>query len=105
VLDKGCGATCYVGNGALPLEEDQPVEVAGREASQVEIKRMPPAGLTNTTGEMTPYREIWTLVPTEDRALLIVGFYRSDDPAAESEVRAAYQGALLSLAFLSVANN
>jgi len=99
-LDKGCGATCYVGNRALPRGEERSLVVAGRDATQVEIERQAPLGLVSQTGDDTPYSEVWTLIPMNDRALFVVAFYRFGDTAAEVEIESAYNDMLASLVFL-----
>jgi len=99
-LSKGCGVTCYVGNRALPEGEERSLTVGGRDASQVEIERQAPLGLVSQTDDDTPYREKWTLIPLEDRALFLVAFYRSGDTTAEVETESAYDGLLASLVFL-----
>ncbi len=89
-LDAGCAPTCYVGNGSLPQAPADDILVAGYGARRQEFERVPPLGVRNQTGESTSYREIWTVVRVNDRALLIVGFFRYGDAAAEARVRSAY---------------
>jgi hypothetical protein len=100
-LAEGCGPTCYVGNRALPIGPEQSLTLAGREVMQLEIERQAPLGLVNETGDDTPYREIWTLIPLGDQALFLLAFYRDGDTAAEEETLSAYEGLLESLRFIA----
>jgi len=106
-LSFGCAVSCYVGNNAVSLPEQRPilgyagsvrtVKVAGIEAQQLEFQRQVPLGIADTTGDYTPNREIWTLVPWHGRAVFITAFFRDGDTAAEQETRAAYAAILASV--------
>lgn len=96
-----CGEPCPVsgsiGNRAVNPGDEVETEVGGRPAAQLVFERQPPLGLTNATGEMTPYREIWTRVRLDDQFLFFAAFYRDGDTAAEAATLAAYDMILSSL--------
>ncbi|HEX5480216.1 MAG TPA: hypothetical protein VFY79_10905, partial [Dehalococcoidia bacterium] len=108
-LSFGCGASCYVGNdtigvgggcvgcgsGSLPAST---LTIAGIDAQQIEFERQVPLGIAAETGDYTPSREIWTLLPWHGRAVFITAFYREGDTAAEQETRAAYNAILATVA-------
>jgi len=103
-LDPGCAVSCYVGNNAIGIGEtpldpaaQTLVRVAEIDSKQMEIQRNAPLGIAARTGDYTPYREIWTLVPWYGKALFFVAFYREGDTAAEAETRAAYEAILASV--------
>ena len=96
-LQPGCAVTCYDGAGRVQDGDVTQLTIAGLDVSQVHMLHMPPLGLTNDTGEATPYREIWLLVPLRDHALMIQAFYRDGDVAAEQETLAAYDELLRTL--------
>ncbi len=103
-LDPGCTVSCYVGNNAIgpgdtPLgpESQESVHVADIESRRMEVQRQVPLGVLNATGDDTPYREIWTLVPWYGKALFFVAFFREGDSAAEGDTRAAYDAMLASV--------
>ena len=106
-LSFGCGPSCYVGNNAIGVGGDscvgcapgstRTVRVAGLDAQQLEFQRNVPLGIANDTGDHTPNREIWTLIPHDGRAVFITAFYREGDTAAEQETRTAYNAILASV--------
>jgi hypothetical protein len=101
-LSPGCSASCYCSINCRSTGADGPkaLSIAGVDASQVEVLRTTPLGITNDTGETTPYHEIWTLLPRTDRALLLVWFYRDGDAVGEGYVRRSMETILQSLVLL-----
>lgn len=106
-LDPGCAVSCYVGNDAIgpgdtPLgpASQESVRVADIDSKRMEVHRQVPLGVLNTTGDDTPYREIWTLVPWYGKALFFVAFFREGDTTAETETRDAYDAMLGSVSRL-----
>ena len=99
-LALGVPVSGYVGNNALPQGEQRTLIVGGQRAGQVEIERNAPLGLAYQTGDYTPYRETWTLVPVGGQALFVVAFYRYGDEAAKAETESAYEQILASFSVL-----
>ena len=99
-LDPRCTPTCYNTIRALPQGSAETIRVAGQTSTRVEFERQAPLGLVNDTGETTPYREIWTLLPWRNRAILIVAFFRYGDADGEARVRTAYASMLATAAAL-----
>ncbi|MGB2694396.1 MAG: LuxR C-terminal-related transcriptional regulator [Dehalococcoidia bacterium] len=99
LIGDGCGPGCYVpGIGRSQESAERTISVATRQARQVDIKASPPLGYSNETGDVTPYHEVWTLIPFDDQVTLrFVAFYRDGDTAAEAATLAAYDMILSSL--------
>jgi hypothetical protein len=85
-----CPLVCYGANNAIERGVPEAVTVAGYPSGRNEYEHVPPLGLTNETGETTPFREIVTVVHVSDQDLVIIGFFRYGDAAGEARVRAAY---------------
>ena len=93
-LSPGCDPSCAMGNNAVSRTAAQTLFVDGHQASQQEFERQTPLGVTNETGETTPYREIVTVISLADQSLIVDGFYRYGDVDGERYVRRAYANAL-----------
>ena len=93
-LSPGCDPSCSMGNDAVSRTAAQTLFVNGHQASQQEFELTTPLGVTNDTGETTSYREIVTVIPLADQALVVNGFFRYGDADGERYVRRAYANAL-----------
>lgn len=106
-MDAGCAPTCIFNIRALALDWPREMTIDGRRGLQQEFERQAPLGLADQTGDYTPYHELVTLIFREDAddpevdvdALVIHGFWRDGDAAAEAEARAAYVALLDALRF------
>jgi DNA-binding CsgD family transcriptional regulator len=101
----GCTAACYCSircispTGPISPSDAIDVKVGGLPATQIELRRQPPL---DGSGETALYAEIWTVLQLDKRALVIIGFFREGDPAAETYVRRAYPELLRSIVLAPV---
>jgi hypothetical protein len=89
-----CSVRCIAAAGAPELS----VMIGGSAATQLEFRRQPPL---DGSGETAIYAEIWTAIPRATDTLVVVAFFREDDPVGERYVRREYEELLDSLTLLA----